>query len=291
VNAGRIRNQGFEILVSALAVRDRNVELDFTANIATNSNRVLDLGGVDQGSGFIQVGMPGANRHVPGHPVGAWFQQKVVSATLVGTGRTAIVTDVLCDGGDANGILLPDGTPTELGGAAVNCADAPYLDLGNPIPTFEGSFATTLTLFRNFKLYALVDWQTGHTKAQFSLRARCGFANTCRENYFPEEYDPAVIADIRLPKTVPSSILVGADFAKIREVSLTWTAPQKIASRVAAKRAHITIAGRNLHTFTGYAGLDPEAGYMAVLGVPWVNMENAQLPQLTSFVTTVSVTF
>jgi TonB-dependent SusC/RagA subfamily outer membrane receptor len=285
VNAGKIRNQGFELQLTALAMQSENLSVDFALNLATNSNKILDLGGIDMGAGFIPAG---SNRHNVGHPVGSWFRRDAVEATLVGTGYTAVAENPMCDGGDPNGILLPDGTPTELGGPLVPCDGAPRLYLGNPVPTFEGSFSTTVTLFKNLRLYAMVDWQGGHTKLDNNLRIRCQIFDQCRENYFPEEFDSGDIADMQSGSPLRSFVFVGAGFAKIRELSLSWSMPPGIASRIGAKRLALTVTGRNLHTFTNYTGLDPEAGFVEF---GFTNLEQDNTPQLATFMTSISVTF
>ena len=48
-------------------------------------------------------------------------------------------------------------------------------------------------------------------------------------------------------------------FVKLREVSATYTLPASLARRVRANGAAITLAGRNLKTWTDYSGLDPES--------------------------------
>jgi hypothetical protein len=49
-----------------------------------------------------------------------------------------------------------------------------------------------------------------------------------------------------------------ATFWKLREVSLTLLAPQSIAHRAGASALSLTVAGRNLATWTKYKGFDPE---------------------------------
>ena len=49
-----------------------------------------------------------------------------------------------------------------------------------------------------------------------------------------------------------------ADFIKLRELSLTYDAPARWATRIGASSVSVTIAGRNLATWTRYTGLDPE---------------------------------
>jgi len=49
-----------------------------------------------------------------------------------------------------------------------------------------------------------------------------------------------------------------ADFTKLREVSVTFGLPQRFARQLRTKELSLTLAGRNLKTWTNYTGLDPE---------------------------------
>ncbi|MEZ4589410.1 MAG: hypothetical protein R2909_23790, partial [Gemmatimonadales bacterium] len=49
-----------------------------------------------------------------------------------------------------------------------------------------------------------------------------------------------------------------ADYAKWRELSVTFNAPQSLANALGAARASLSFAGRNLALFTSYSGPDPE---------------------------------
>ena len=51
-----------------------------------------------------------------------------------------------------------------------------------------------------------------------------------------------------------------ADYLKLREISLSFSPPPKLAAALRARSATITLAGRNLATWTGYSGGDPESG-------------------------------
>ena len=50
----------------------------------------------------------------------------------------------------------------------------------------------------------------------------------------------------------------------------------------------MSVAGRNLHTWSPYTGLDPESMFLA--GSPNF-VDQAELPQLASFVFTVQLTY
>src|SRR5207253_157083 len=51
-----------------------------------------------------------------------------------------------------------------------------------------------------------------------------------------------------------------ADYLKLREISLSFSPSPKLAAALRARAATITLAGRNLATWTGYSGGDPESG-------------------------------
>ena len=82
-----------------------------------------------------------------------------------------------------------------------------------------------------------------------------------------------------------------ASYAKLREVSLSYELPEEWAARFGARRASVSIAGRNLHTWTSWTGLDPEALFLGVGFGQHTVFEQDQLPQLTQFVATVNVSF
>jgi hypothetical protein len=50
-----------------------------------------------------------------------------------------------------------------------------------------------------------------------------------------------------------------ATFVKLREVSLYYDVPEKYAMQIGPlSTLRVSLSGRNLLTFTGYSGLDPE---------------------------------
>jgi TonB-linked SusC/RagA family outer membrane protein len=285
INAGEIANSGFEVQISTLAYQSQSVNVDFGLNLSTNSNEVLGLGGVDQGIGFIAAG---SQRRVPGFPVASWFRRKVVSAELVGTGVDGRTQNPMCDGGDPNGKTLPDGTPLELGGLAVPCDNAPQLYLGKATPDFEGSLQSTVTLFGQLRLHALVDWKTGYKKLDNNLRARCQVFNSCRESFFPEDYDPALIAEIQSGSPLRSFVFQDAGFAKLREVAASLNLPTSWAARFGSSRASVTLSGRNLFTWSDYTGLDPEASFVEF---GFTLLEQNSLPQLAQFLATFNFSY
>ena len=80
-----------------------------------------------------------------------------------------------------------------------------------------------------------------------------------------------------------------ASFTRFRELSLTYTLPRELARRVSASAAAITVAGRNLHTWTKYSGLDPEANAGAQANFSTADFLTA--PQVRYFTARLALSF
>ncbi len=269
VNIGQVSNKGIELQVNAQPITTPNFSWDIAASIATAHNYIADLGGIPS----ISLGLP-LQSHIEGFPIASYFIKRVVSAEV--DPATGAVTSALCDGGKGN--------------PAVSCDDAPLVFAGTPIPKVTGAFTTTLTLFKNFRLYGLVDFKRGHRRFNADHWIRCDAFLECLENANPQGADPILLADIALggDLTTVGSFIEDASFFKLREISASYTLPDRWAGAVGASRATITLSGRNLHTWTKYTGLDPES-----LSNPGELdfFSQAVTPTLAQFVTTISLNF
>jgi hypothetical protein len=47
-------------------------------------------------------------------------------------------------------------------------------------------------------------------------------------------------------------------FTRLRELSVSYVLPDRFTSKIRASRATFVAAGRNLHVWTPYTGVDPE---------------------------------
>jgi TonB-dependent starch-binding outer membrane protein SusC len=77
----------------------------------------------------------------------------------------------------------------------------------------------------------------------------------------PEQFPAPYVADAQNGSglLIASSFIQKASFARLRELSLSYDLPARWARPVTAKSATVVVVGRNLHTWTKYAGLDPES--------------------------------
>ena len=134
-------------------------------------------------------------------------------------------------------------------------------------------------LGRRLRLHALVDFKTGHRKLDLNTYGRCTTNRRCRENFFPTEFDARRIASIPAGGSLVDFAIADASFAKLRELSATYTLPDRWAATLRASRASVSLAGRELHTWTRYGGLEPEATYLGgARGGNYGNIEQFMTP-------------
>jgi len=101
------------------------------------------------------------------------------------------------------------------------------------------------------------DFKVGNKIFNNTFGYRCQTRNSCFENVAPLEADPVKVAVAQSNRLYWNSYLLNGSFAKLREVALSYTLPDRWARHIGATGARITLTGRNLHTWTSYEGVDP----------------------------------
>ena len=230
-NIGATSNKGLELGLTGTPVQLKNFQWDARLNFSTNHNKLLSFG-----DSSIKYQIPGyqsygaVQRHVVGYPLGGYWAGFPV--------RNA----------DGTPVLNPNGT--------VDTTAARYI--GPSMPTRQVSFSNTFTIFRDFTLYGLLDYQGGFYNYRGVELYRCGFSQNCAELN-----DPSFPASEKViykgGLTSGHGIYIHkADFTKLRDLSITYNLPQHLAARASAERASITFAGHNLKLWSKYPGPDPE---------------------------------
>jgi hypothetical protein len=271
VNLGRVHNQGIELALTAQAIRRADLQWEIYGSVATNRDEIKSLGGVP--SLVVNAGQ----FNVVGRPISGWYARRVVSADRDPTTQRA--TNVRCDGGP--------------GQAPVACATAPFVFIGTPTPKLSGAVANTVTLFNRLRLYALVDFKRGHRKFNADEAIRCtGFigAALCEANFYPERFSPVYLGELvgtAVPTGLLGQFIQDASFAKLREVSASYTVPERFIWGASA--ATITLAARELHTWTKYRSLDPESN-VSNSGT-LISQDQAITPPLTRLIATLNLRF
>jgi TonB-linked SusC/RagA family outer membrane protein len=227
-NLGSIRNTGVEVQLGLRPIQRENLEWNVTINHSENRNEVEDLGE----NPAIIFGLGGASqRHEEGFPAGAYFGEVIESYA----------------DNDGDGIV-----------DEINYGDERYL--GPSQPRRMTTFQTDVTLFGSLRLAGLVDYRGGYKQYNATEDFRCAIF-TCRGLNDPDASLEEQANAMAAADGVYSGFIEDADFVKLREVSLTYTVPERFASRLNASGLSITLAGQNLGLWTDYTGLDPEINF------------------------------
>lgn len=226
-NIGRMRNRGFEGQVSGTVVKTDPVSFEVLFGGSYNDNKLVELG-----KGIAPITLNSARQqHRSGYPAGGWWQ------------RPYTYSDKNKDGMIAR-------SEVTLGDTSVY--------LGNPLPKTELQFQPALTLFRNIRIQALVSRRAGYKTLNNTERFRCAFAQNCRAINDPATPLADQAAAIAALLTTDAGYIQDASFTRLREVSVTLAAPKRWAAMARSENLSLTLAGRNLATWTNYKGLDPE---------------------------------
>lgn len=310
-NIGGLLNKGIELMVRGTPYRTDRFGVDLMAQISTNDSKITDLG--LPGQYFVDIG--GFQRHQVGYPAYGWFEQRVISTPFSRTtgfpapaAGQQYSTSVMCSDTIPNSRGREGGPPRPCAGADGiwgNADDAPNVYLGRSVPPREGSFSATVTLFSRFRVFSMVDVKNGHKKMDGNTRVRCGIFGRCKENFvnsvtsalFP--FEPTFAAEVdsmRAAQSLSNSNLVdflitNSNFAKWRELTISYDVPDRFARRAGANRATISLSGRNLGVWTKYQGFEPEAMFLGGTRGGNSAWEQTTLPQLRSWMVTFNLGF
>jgi len=271
-NLGRVDNHGVEVQAVLQALTQRNFSWEIVGNIGTNKDEIKSLGGLP--SLILNAGQ----FNKVGGPIGGIYTRRVVSADRDPV--TNLPINILCDGG--------------AGAAPVACSSAPFLFIGTPTPKVTGSVANTFMIGNRLRLYGLFDFKRGNRIQNNNEENRCLGAvgiSLCRSAYFLQEYPTVYLAE-RTGNALGQGILdqyyYDGSFTKLRELSATFILPDRLVRGI--QRASISLIGRDLHTWTDYPGLDPEANINNVATTANVG-DQAVTPPLSRFLVSLNLSF
>jgi TonB-linked SusC/RagA family outer membrane protein len=233
-NIGEVVNRGFEFVLRANPVSTSSISWDATLSGATLHNEILELGTVGT---FIN----NFRAFTKGRQVAAWWAHRVRSVDV-----------------EANRAITSD--------------TAEFI--GNQLPTFQATLGNTVTLFRNFRVYALLEKKSGYHSYNVNQENRDRGRVNSAEVQLPEDQG-GYSAEERLRRLGPfvsekTNLTVGvssvkdpymqkADHVRLRELSLTWSVPASLLRTAGVAGASITLGGRNLALWKSeYEGDDPD---------------------------------
>lgn len=276
-NIGEVLNRGLELGLRATLVNRPTFGWDARLALNTLHNEITSMGDVEPFNVTNSY-----NRHTVGRQLGAFHSLRS--------------REIIATAGDERCPLNADDVhvPCVIVSDTLEFA-------GNFLPTLEGSLSTSIGFLRNFRAYAQIDWKTGHTMFNNTAYFRETQVVRARERVVedalsPEERlrrygpfvrengDPADVGEMK------EAYMESGDFARLREVSLTWNAPLAWAAAFRASSASLTLAGRNLGLWTDYSGFDPEV-VSGIAGNQFLRQEFLTVPPARRWVLRVNFGF
>ncbi|HTE44682.1 MAG TPA: SusC/RagA family TonB-linked outer membrane protein, partial [Gemmatimonadaceae bacterium] len=316
VNGATISNKGLEMTLNVRPYTSRNVDVTLGANYGRNIGRVESLiQGVQfiayPTEGFVGSGGSSTVGYAPGVIRGQDFVRcgRGQKVTLPGVGTLADV-DSACGAGAKKDALYISGTD---GRPVSNPDDGVIAD---PSPRWTAGLTGQIRL-GHFQFSTLFDIRRGGQVWDGTRSALDRFGTAGETAVRSEDgiFGKNILADQAVAgpgagsvafksladwqnwyttdggsaSDVQSQFVEDASFVKWREISMFYTIDQPwIKSRFGLSSAVIRVAGRNLHTWTKYKGLDPETN---LGGAEFLTQgfDFFQNPQTRSFVVAVTL--
>jgi len=242
-NIGQSKNSGLELQLNGRILQMENVLFEASLSASTNKNKLSKIGTLDDGTTPIPPIVFGIQRHVQGYALGGYWAQHYTYQDLDNNG---IISRVNCPG-----------QTVVAGGPACEMTLDTISYIGNPLPTRDLSFNPRLTLWKVAELGALVDYRGGFKQFNNTARFRCNFGN-CVEAYDKTQSLADQARNLGQAMGTDYGYVENGDFTKLREVTVSLLAPRQWATVARANELRLTLAGRNLKTWTKYKGIDPE---------------------------------
>ena len=242
-NVGELRNKGLELLVRSVNVENKRFGWNTSVTLTTSNPKVTKLS--DGGPFFIPGSFnivrvatdTGKNGSAPGHFFGT---------TYVRNAQGQIV--------DAAGNPIQDANGTIVGIPAIG----PRKIIGNPNPKAYWSVANEFTAMTRLSFRLQFDGVSGFDVFNFDRRIMETPAFGSSADYAKEIQGQVPRGYFQARRSIFEEYIEKGDFVKLRELSVTYSLAPQFLHYVRANGASITLAGRNLKTWTDFTGWDPE---------------------------------
>lgn len=236
-NIGKLQNQGLEVVVSApliVGTFSWNTSLNFT----TNRNEVTEL---YQDQPIHNIGRAGSSIDV-GEPVSFFYGFNVLGINP-----------------DDGNLIYEDLNKDK------KITDLDRKKIGSPHPDFFGGIGNTFS-YKGFCLNVLFSYSYGNDIFNATRIYTETISQSNQTTAILRRWQkPGDITDV--PKAsvynqrISSRFVEDGSFIRLKNIRLSYELPAALISKAGLTRLQLYIAGKNLLTFTGYSGMDPEVNY------------------------------
>jgi TonB-dependent starch-binding outer membrane protein SusC len=260
VNAGNVRNRGFEFELTYRSRPTSDFQYEISGNFTTVDNEVTDLSvsGVPPAGANVGTHWNQATAFTVGYPV--WYfrgyktdglfesQEQITQYTNKYTGYSPQLGDpVIVDMNGDNQISPAD-----------------YTMIGSPhAKVFYG--ARINLRYKGFDLLGFIQGQGGNDVALGFFRTDRGTANK-PAFFFDERWTGPNSSSNGFRPTTSGNVYTSdlmirrGSYARVRQLQFGYTLPAELTQNLGVRNVRAYVSLDNFFTFTNYPGLDPEAG-------------------------------
>lgn len=267
VNAGSVRNSGFELAINYKEFIGDNFRFTVNYNLTTLNNKVT---AVDNGVGFIEGGSFGVGQLAPsrmevGLPLGYFYGLKTdgifQNAAEVAAHPSQQALGASAQPGDLRFVDVN-------GDGVIDERDRTYL--GDPIPDVTMGLNLNF-VYKNFDFVTYIFASIGNDMIRNYERA---LSDVNRQTYWQDRWRGEGTSN-SVPRltTAATSNYVFSDFfvedasyVRIQNIQLGYTLPQDVLQSIGFDKVRVYAGVNNLYTFTKYRGFDPGASSGAPIG-------------------------
>ncbi len=277
-NIGKIQNQGLEISLNTVNVRNKNFRWESSFNISFNQNKILEL---TEGENNIksQVTWETAYNNSPlyiskiGQPAGQMYgyiwegNYQYSDFDEDAPGVYKLKNEVTTNNNNRATITVQPGDIKykDLNGDGV-INDFDLTVIGRSLPIHIGGFSNDFR-YKDFSLGVFFQWSYGNDiynanrlvfegTTRLSLNQFASYEDRWTpENQSNEQYR---IGGQGPAGAYSSKVVEDGSYLRLKTLFLGYSIPEKILKRSKIKNISLTASAQNLITWTNYSGFDPE---------------------------------
>jgi hypothetical protein len=242
-----LENKGFEIVINAQPIQNKNVNWSLTAIYNHNRNKAVKIG---QALTLLSTNSGAPVAIIEGQPIGIFYG----AFFAVDAGGTAVKNASGFIQGERGTQLTPLTYTVQRDANGIPISTFPLLRkvIGDPNPDWTGSLVNELS-YKKFGLRIQLDAVQGVDVFNADFRTRQGVGNGKeaekeQRGIYPRGYINNFYA------TVEQWRIDDGSFVKLREVSLSYA----FGNFKKLKDITLGVSGRNLISWDDYRGYDPE---------------------------------
>ncbi|MGO4770171.1 SusC/RagA family TonB-linked outer membrane protein [Flavobacterium sp. W22_SRS_FK3] len=278
-NLGSMKNQGVEFTLGYTEKFSENFSWNSSLNLTKYENEVTNMAGLNivKTMGTLAYNTVTVSRTEEGLPIGSFIGYQAIGIYRTDEDLTAYGhTDAA-----GNRVVLKNGTNSLL--PNFQKGDVIYKDqnndgvidlkdvvtIGNPNPKLTYGFTNNFK-YKNVDLSIFVQGTAGNklmnlTRMSGTLNSGLGtnYLTEAADFYSTSNLDgnlprPSAYNDIN--NAVSTRFIEDGSYLRVQNVTLGYSFPADMISKLSLSRLRLYASGQNLFTFTKYKGYDPEVG-------------------------------